>query len=165
VSAVLAGGAGAGYEAPTVGDMWQPLVGDGAMAFTRASLEMVLSGVLLIGLLLWATRSLVVVPSRRQLAIEYVYGMVRNSVAKEIIGSRDFLRYTPLLFTMFVLILLNNLFGVLPPVQNPTMGRVAFPTVLALVVFVLYHVCGATSRVSRHPGCRPSSCRCCIHLS
>jgi F-type H+-transporting ATPase subunit a len=43
---------------------------------------------------------------------------------------------------MFVLILLNNLFGVIPPVQFPTMSRVGFPAALTLIVFVLYHVLG-----------------------
>jgi len=141
VSALLAAGSD-GFEAPTTADFWQPLIGDGAWALTRSSVVILLSVVLLSAWLLLATRKLAVVPSRGQYATEQVYGLVRNSVARDIIGSRDFLRFVPLLFTMFVLILVNNLFGVTPLVQFPTMSRIAFPMALALVVFVIYHVVG-----------------------
>jgi len=48
----------------------------------------------------------------------------------------------PLLFSMFVLILVNNLFGVIPPFQFPTMGRIGFPIALTAVVYVVYHFIG-----------------------
>jgi len=67
---------------------------------------------------------------------------VRNGLARDIIGSKDFLRFVPLLFSLFVVILVNNLFGIIPPIQFPTMGRVAFPIALTLVVFVIYHLLG-----------------------
>ena len=43
---------------------------------------------------------------------------------------------------MFVLILLNNLFGVIPPFQFPTMSRIGFPIALTLIVYVVYHTVG-----------------------
>ncbi len=141
MSALLAA-ASDGFEAPTTADFWQPLVGDGAWALTRGSVVILLSVGILSAWLLLATRRLTVVPSRGQYLTEQTYGLVRNSVARDIIGSRDFLRFVPMLFTMFVLILLNNLFGVIPPVQFPTMSRIGFPAALALVVFVVYHVVG-----------------------
>ena len=61
---------------------------------------------------------------------------MRNGLARDIIGSHDFLRFVPLLFTMFMLILVNNLFGVIPPVQFPTMSRIGFPIALTLIVYV-----------------------------
>lgn len=132
-----------GFEAPGVGDFWQPLFGgSGAFAVTRPAIVLVLSTVAIAAFLLLVTRRLSVVPSRTQLVTESVYGMVRNSVARDVLGSRDFLRYTPLLFTLFVLILVNNLLGVVPPVQYPTMSRVGFPAAMALVVFALYHYIG-----------------------
>jgi F-type H+-transporting ATPase subunit a len=48
----------------------------------------------------------------------------------------------PLLFSMFMLILVNNLFGVIPPFQFPTMSRIGFPVALTLVVYVTYHYIG-----------------------
>ena len=67
---------------------------------------------------------------------EAAYGLVRNGVGRDIIGSHDFLRFVPLLFTLFVLIIVNNLFSIVPVIQFPTMGRSAFPAALSLVVFV-----------------------------
>lgn len=137
---------GDGFQAPGVSDFWQPVVGDGAFAITRASIVLLLSVGLISWWLLVTTRRMAVVPGKGQYFTEQVYGLVRNSVARDIIGSRDFLRFVPLLFTMFVLILVNNLFGVLPPVQFPTMGRIGVPAALTLFVFVLYHWLGIKKR-------------------
>ena len=35
-----------------------------------------------------------------------------------------------------MLILVNNLFGIIPPIQYPTMSRIGFPIALTLLVFV-----------------------------
>ena len=142
MSALLAAG-DAGFEAPTTSEFWQPLFGtSGPFAVTRASVVLLLSVAVISWWLLASTRRLSIVPSRGQYVTEQVYGLVRNSVARDIIGSHDFLRFVPLLFSMFVLIVVNNLFGVIPPVQFPTMSRYGFPVALMLVVFVLYHVLG-----------------------
>lgn len=147
MSTWLAGGVlaaeGDGFEAPTAALFWQPLFGtDGPFAITRASIVILLSVGLLIWWLLASTRRLAIVPGKSQFFTEQVYGLVRNSVARDIIGSHDFLKFVPLLFSMFVLILVNNLFGVIPPVQFPTMSRIGFPVALALIVFVIYHYLG-----------------------
>ena len=76
------------------------------------------------------------------MAVEAVYGMVRNGLGRDLIGSRDFRKFVPLLFTLFTVILLNNLFGVIPPVQFPTFSRIAFPVALVVVVYVTYHAVG-----------------------
>lgn len=131
-----------GFQAPGVGDFWQPLVGDGAFALTRPMVVMALTTAVIAWVLLAGTRRLAVVPSRGQAATEAVYNLVRNSIARDILGSRNFRPYLPLLFSLFVLILVNNLMGVFPVVQYPTMARVGFPTALALVVFVLYLAIG-----------------------
>jgi F-type H+-transporting ATPase subunit a len=54
--------------------------------------------------------------------------------------------YIPLLFTLFTLILLNNLLGIIPPIQFPTMSRIGFPLALALGVYVVYLVAGVRRR-------------------
>ncbi|GAB3678037.1 F0F1 ATP synthase subunit A [Angustibacter aerolatus] len=130
------------YVAPSTADFWQPLFGHGALAVTRGSIVLVLSAALIAWLLVAGTKKLAVVPSRKQLAVEGAYGLVRNSVARDVIGSKEFLKYVPLLFSMFCLILVNNLFGIIPPVQFPTMSRIAFPAVLAIIVWVVFHVIG-----------------------
>jgi F-type H+-transporting ATPase subunit a len=139
---LVASASGDGYEAPGPSIFWQPLFGHGQWSVTRPMVVFALSAILLTWWLLATTRRQAVIPTRGQYFTEQVYGLVRNSVARDIIGSHDFLRFVPLLFAMFVLILLNNLFGVIPPVQYPTLSRIGFPIALTLVVYVTYHVVG-----------------------
>ena len=141
MSALLAAG-GAGFQAPNTADFWQPIFGSGEFAITRACIVILLSVAVLSWWLLASTRRMSLVPGKSQFFTEQVYGIVRNSVARDLIGSRDFLKYVPLLFSMFVLILLNNLFGVIPFVQFPTMSRIGFPIAITLFVYVLYHYIG-----------------------
>lgn len=142
MSIVALAAEGSTYETPGLADFWQPLWGSGDWAITRASVVILLSVALISVLLLAGTKRLSVVPSRKQAATEATYGMVRNGLGRDIIGSHDFLKFTPLLFTLFTLILVNNLFSVIPVVQFPTMSRIAFPAALALVVFAVYHGIG-----------------------
>jgi F-type H+-transporting ATPase subunit a len=136
-----------GFTAPDVEDFWQPLFGtDGAFAITRPAIVIMLSVAMISVVLLMATRKLTMVPGKTQYVTEAIYGLVRNSVAREVIGSREFLRFVPLLFTLFTLILVNNLFAIVPPIQYPTMSRIAFPAALVLFVFVLYHYLGIRKR-------------------
>jgi F-type H+-transporting ATPase subunit a len=139
---VLLAAASDGYEAPSTGIFWQPLFGHGQWTATRAMALMLISIVILGAWLLLSTRRRAMVPGRNQFFTEQVYGLVRNGVARDIIGSREFLKYVPMLFTMFVIILLNNLYGVIPPFQFPTMSRIGFPIALTLVVYVVYHTVG-----------------------
>jgi F-type H+-transporting ATPase subunit a len=142
VSAVLASGAlaadGGGFETPGPADFWQPLVGDGAWAVTRPAIVVALSVGALVWFFLSTSRRLALVPGKSQFAAEAVYGLVRNGLARDIIGSREFLKFVPMLFTMFTMILLNNLAGVIPFVQFPTFSRIAFPIGLTLITFVVY---------------------------
>src|SRR5665647_2419761 len=40
-----------------------------------------------------------IVPSKGQWVTEGLYGFIRNGVARDIIGSKDFMRFVPLLFS------------------------------------------------------------------
>lgn len=134
----LASAGGGGYQTPTAAEFYQPLWFDGPFAITRPAVVLMLS----VGLISWwliaTTRRTAIVPSRGQWITEGLYGFIRNGVARDIIGSKDFLRYVPLLFSIFVLLLVNNLFGVIPPIQYPTMSRIGIPIALTLVVYLTY---------------------------
>jgi F-type H+-transporting ATPase subunit a len=136
------GGEGSGFQAPTPQEFYQPLIGSGDWAITRPMVVLALSVALIAWFLVATTRKAAIVPGKGQWVTEGIYGMVRNGLARDIIGSRDFLRFVPLLFTLFSMILVNNLFGIIPPVQYPTMSRIGFPIALTLVVFVVYHAVG-----------------------
>jgi F-type H+-transporting ATPase subunit a len=134
------------FEPPSAPDFWQPLFGDGAYAITRTMVVMVLTVIFLAVVMIAATRRLSVVPGRGQYRLEGVYGLVRNSIGRDIIGQEHFRPYLPLLFTLFTLILLNNLLGIVPFIQFPTMSRIGFPLALALGVYVVYLVAGVKRR-------------------
>ena len=134
------------FEPPSAPDFWQPLIGDGAFAITRTMIVMVLSVIVLALVMVAVTRKLAVVPGRGQYRVEGVYGLVRNSIGRDIIGQEHFRPYVPLLLTLFSVILLNNLAGIIPFIQFPTMSRIAFPLALALAVYVVYLVAGVRRR-------------------
>ncbi|MBM6405488.1 F0F1 ATP synthase subunit A [Phycicoccus sp. CSK15P-2] len=139
---VAAEGGEGGFVTPGVGNFWWPVIpfdGEGAWTVTRPAIVLLVS----VGLLAWfylgATRRLSVVPSKNQFLVEGSYNFVRNTIGRDIIGSKDFLQFVPLLLTLFTLILVNNVFGIVPFVQFPTMSRVGIPIVLTLIVYVVYH--------------------------
>ena len=129
-----------GFEAPGTEDFFWPVIGgDSSWAITRPALVMAISVALLAWFFVTVAGRLTIVPSKRQWMAEQAYGFVRNSIARDVIGAKDFRQFVPLLFTLFTLILFNNVMGVLPFVQFPTYSRIAFPIVLTLVVYVVYH--------------------------
>jgi F-type H+-transporting ATPase subunit a len=138
----LATADGGGFASPSAAEFYQPLWFDGPFAITRPAVVLLLSVGLIAWFLIATTKRAAIVPGKGQWVTEGAYGFIRNGIARDIIGSKDFLRFVPLLFSMFVLILVNNLFGVIPPVQYPTMSRVGIPIALTLVVYVTYHYIG-----------------------
>ena len=104
------------FETPGVRSFWWPLVGGDHdnFAFTRPSLVMILSVVFLGWFFVSTTRRLALVPSKRQWLTEQTYDFVRNTIARDVIGTKDFRRFLPLLFTLFTLILVNNIAGIIP---------------------------------------------------
>ena len=129
-----------GFEAPGTEDFYWPVIGgDSSWAITRPMLVMAISVVVLAWFFVTVAGKLTIVPNKRQWVAEQAYGFVRNSIARDVIGAKDFKPYIPLLMTLFTLILFNNVMGVLPFVQFPTMSRIAFPIVLTLIVYVVYH--------------------------
>jgi F-type H+-transporting ATPase subunit a len=74
-----------------------------------------------------------IVPGRIQLLAEIVFLFIRDLVEKNI--AKDGLRYFPLLFTLFLFILFNNLVGLLPGSFTPT-SQIIVTGCLALSVFL-----------------------------
>jgi F-type H+-transporting ATPase subunit a len=110
---------------------------------TKPMLLVVLSVVIIATYFLLATRKLQVVPGKGQFVAESIYDFSRNNIAREQIGSKDFKRFVPVIFALFTFILVNNLYGVIPLLQFPTMARFGFPIALSvLVVYPVYHFVG-----------------------
>jgi F-type H+-transporting ATPase subunit a len=117
-----------------------PIFGDNE--FATKPIFLVFFSVIIISIFfIAASRKASIVPSKLQFAGESVYAYVRNDLGKDIIGH-EFMRFVPYLFTLFVFILTNNVFGIVPFIQFPTMSRISFAYVLGIITFAVFHYVG-----------------------
>ncbi len=128
-----------GYTAPGPSDFELPPV---FADVTKPMLQLVLAGVLVFVFLRAASARRAMVPGKMQFLGEVSYDFVRNTLGRDVIGSKDFLRFVPLLVSLFFFILFNNVFAAIPFIQFPTMSRIAVPIVLAMVVWFVYNGAG-----------------------
>jgi F-type H+-transporting ATPase subunit a len=132
---------GEGFLPPSTKDFeLPPIFGDNVYT-TKPILLVFLSVILISVFFILSARKAAIVPSKFQFAGESVYSFVRENLAKEVIGH-EFMRFVPYLFTLFTFILVNNLFGIIPLIQFPTMSHVSFPYVLALSTYLVFHYVG-----------------------
>ncbi|TYC99641.1 F0F1 ATP synthase subunit A [Arthrobacter echini] len=135
-----------GFIAPTIEDTHYPNIfpwgGEYGVllepGFGKQMLLMILSVVLIATFFLIASRRNQLVPGKLQFLGESAYGFVRNSIGKDIIGGRDFLKYVPWLFTVFFFVLVNNIFGAIPLLQVPTFSHPGSAYAIAAIFFVLW---------------------------
>lgn len=149
-----------GFTPPGPGDFNLPPVGytqENAPTFeflgetmyagvTKPMLLLGLSVIVAFTFLFYSIRQRSMVPSRFQFIGEASYNFVRNGLARDIIGSRDFMRFVPYLVALFFFILFNNYFGLIPGLQFPTFSRVGIAYSLAILSWLVYNGVG----VQRH---------------
>jgi F-type H+-transporting ATPase subunit a len=109
---------------------------------TKSSLLLVLGAVVAYLFLAMTSRRGKVVPTKGQYLGEQAYSFVRNGVAQDIIGAKDFKRYVPLLVSLFFFIVVNNLFSIVPLLQFAPFSRVSFAYGLAVLVWIVYNTVG-----------------------
>ena len=73
---------------------------------------------------------------------EGIYGFVRNGVAIEILGGKNGRKWAGFLATLFVFILIQNLWGIVPVAQLPVTSHFAIPVLLAVMVWFIYMIVG-----------------------
>ena len=132
---------GAGFVPPGAKDFQFPAIWGDSIYFTKPVLLIGLSVILIATFLLAATRKGAIVPGRLQFAGEGLYSFVRNTLGRDVIGP-EFLKFVPLLFSIFCFILVNNIFGVIPLIQFPTMSHIGFPVAVMIFSYVTYHYIG-----------------------
>ncbi len=130
------------FAPPGPQDFNLPPIFGHSLLFTKPAVLLVLAAVLVFGFFAYTSRRMTLVPSKVQYAGEQAYGFVRNSIARDIIGSRDFLAFVPLLVATFFFVLVNNVFGIVPFIQFPSFSRASFAYGLALLVWLLYNGLG-----------------------
>ncbi|MDN5744713.1 MAG: F0F1 ATP synthase subunit A [Nocardioidaceae bacterium] len=141
-SATVAAESG-GFPAPGPGIFDLPPVFTVAgIDVTKPMLLLPLAAILVFSFFYLASRKRALVPGKLQFAGEGAYGFVRNGVARDIIGSRDFAKFVPYLVTIFFFILINNLFAAIPFIQFPTFGRASMAYALAGLSWLIYNGVG-----------------------
>ncbi|QRP47458.1 F0F1 ATP synthase subunit A [Amycolatopsis sp. FDAARGOS 1241] len=120
-----------------------PFLGSGEWGLNKPKLLAIIALVVVAGYFLLASRKLKIVPTKSQFIAESVYDFSRNNITRTQIGSKEFKPFIPLVLALFTFILLNNLFGIIPFFQFPTMARIGFPLAMSLlVVYPVYHYVG-----------------------
>lgn len=121
----------------------QPLVpftiGGVDLSFTNSSLWMTVGIVLSLTLMTLAMRKKALVPSRGQLVAEGLYKFISNMV-RDNVGEKG-MGYFPLVFTLFMIVLLGNLLGMIPGSFTYT-SHIAVTGILALIIFFVVTVMG-----------------------
>ena len=127
----------------------------GPIDFNKGVLYVVLAGLITVGVLVWISRRLKQRPGRMQVAVEMFYNLT-SGMTHENLDDPMSNKYFPLIATLFVFILVSNLIGYIPlPINSidkftvagvhipsfqlyAAVTNVAFPLILALMVFVLF---------------------------
>ncbi len=116
---------------------------DGSKVYDFSITKNVLSMLVGVVIILWLMTSAagkykkgsVAAPKGFQNALEVIVIFIRDEVAKPNLGNK-YLKFLPLLLTIFFFIWVNNLLGLLPGGANFT-GNIAVTACLALVAFVV----------------------------
>jgi len=138
----------------------------GPIDLNKGVLYLLITVVITIGICLYVARHMEMRPNRVQTAVEWMYDLSKR-LTNDSMDEQMARRWFPLVFTLFVFVLVTNLLGYIPlPINTgdkiniagahlPSFQiyaadtNVALPLVLALAVFVAYNVEGL-----RHHGFR-----------
>ncbi len=109
-------------------------IGGTEFAFTNSALFMVLTVGLICAFLLLSTNRRAVIPGRLQLMSELSYEFVANMVRSN--AGTEGMKFFPLVFSLFMFILVANLFGMYPYFFTVT-SHIIITAALALLVFFI----------------------------
>jgi F-type H+-transporting ATPase subunit a len=137
---------GEGFEAPTIEEFYpEPLVSFSLLGIdfeiTRITIILWVATAAIIALLVAAVRRPSVVPGKLQYLGESGYSLVRDGMARDVIGPKG-LPFAPFLASLFFFILANNAMSIIPFAQISPMSKFALPLMLAVITWVLYNWVG-----------------------
>jgi F-type H+-transporting ATPase subunit a len=130
------------FNPPGPEDFTLPPIFSGVEWFTKPILVAALSVVVILWFFWASSRKAAVVPSKLQFAGELSYNFVRNSIARDTIGSQEHMKYVPYLLGLFFFILLNNVAATVPLIQFPTFSHIGWAYSAAILSWVIYNFVG-----------------------
>ncbi|HYH35209.1 MAG TPA: F0F1 ATP synthase subunit A [Nocardioides sp.] len=133
-----------GFKAPGTEDFNIPPIFEGVPVlewFDKVSLLFIFAALIVYVFFALATKDMKIVPGRLQFVAERFQGLVRDQIARDTIGP-EFRRFVPYLVALFAFLLVNNIFGIVPFIQFPTMSHPGMAYALAAVTWLIYVIVG-----------------------
>ena len=99
--------------------------------------HLILTTIIILLIAKMATKSLRAVPTGTQNVLEAFLGGV-IAMGKDVVGEENARKYLPLVATIGLFVLINNLIGIIPGFESPT-SSINITLTLALIVFFYYN--------------------------
>ncbi|MFI6641214.1 F0F1 ATP synthase subunit A [Streptomyces sp. NPDC050504] len=130
---------GCGFPAPGLHSfLFKPMFTVGGFEFNKVMLLALLTTLIVITFFYAAFGKSKVVPGKLQLIGEAGYDFVRRGIVYETLGKRDGEKYVPVMVSLFFFIWIMNIWSVIPLAQFPVSSVIAYPMVLALIVYFIW---------------------------
>ncbi|MEU8570900.1 F0F1 ATP synthase subunit A [Streptomyces pathocidini] len=130
---------GCGFPAPGLHSfLFQPMFTIGGYEIHKVMLLALLTSGLVVAFFWAAFGNPKVVPGKLQMVGEAGYDFVRRGIVYETLGKREGEKYVPLMVSLFFFIWIMNIWSVIPLAQFPVSSIIAYPIVLAIIVYVLW---------------------------
>jgi F-type H+-transporting ATPase subunit a len=139
---LAADGSGDGFQAPGLSEVYpEPLTTFSLLGvefeITRITVWLWIATLAMLAVMVLAVRKPSIVPGKMQYLGEAGYSLVRDGIARDVVGPRG-LPFAPFLASLFFFILANNMLAIIPLAQISPMSKFAFPLLLALICWVIY---------------------------
>lgn len=144
--------AGGGFELPPINELFDfpAFLFEGTFfALNRTGMLYLLAAAITVGLTMAAFGNAKVVPGKLQAAMEALVEFIREGIVGAIIGPEG-MRYLPWLTSMFLFILINNAFEVIPFINFPSTSRMALPAMLSLMVYLVFILVGIKAQGGKY---------------
>jgi F-type H+-transporting ATPase subunit a len=121
----------------------------GGLEFTRTTFLMLFAAVVVVAMLYFGLRGQRLVPTKFGAVVEGLIGFVRDGMGRDVIGPESG-RYLPYLVSLFLFLLVANLFAVTPLINFPVASRMAIPFFLSLITYLTFMVVGFSRNKFRY---------------
>jgi F-type H+-transporting ATPase subunit a len=133
---------GGGFTPPGLGEFFPEAIANFSILgvefeITRITLILWIATLAMVAFLVAAVRNPQIVPGRMQFVGESGYSLIRDGIARDVVGPKG-LPFAPFLASLFFFILANNLMAIIPLAQISPMSKFAFPLVLAVICWFVY---------------------------
>ena len=143
-------GEGVTFHAPSINEFFPDAIFFAGTPFEMNRIILIrFVAVLAIVLIFWlGTRRMKLVPTRFQGLVEMGLDLVRVNIAEDLLGKKDGRRFLPILTTIFFMVIVMNITGIIPLLNIAGTSVIGVPLVLAVVSYVTFIYAG----VKKHPG-------------